>query len=101
MDKNEMYKAIRNILGMPISPQAQKQEVYKVLKQCARVFVIVHHLVGGSGHIITVVKAKDEAEARAKYKKAKPDRWDIGIVITEVTDDVQEVFDYDNPMYEG
>ena len=33
MNRNDMYKAIRNILVMPISPQAQKQEVYKVLGQ--------------------------------------------------------------------
>lgn len=65
------------------------------------IFIIVQFLIADSGHVITVVKAKDENEARTKYKAKYPWRWDLGITITEMTEDVQTAFEYDNPDYKG
>jgi len=66
-----------------------------------KVFVIVHNLVADSGHIITVVQAKNKAEAFSKYRDAFPDRYCLGASVEEVTRVVQEVYRYDNPNYEG
>ena len=66
-----------------------------------KLFVIIHHLIADSGHKITIVKADRGEEAIRKYNEAFPDRCIIGVHAVEVTDDVQIVFEYDNPYYEG
>ena len=50
-----------------------------------KTFAIIHYLVADSGHVITVVKAENEAEAWSKYKEEYPHRWHIGMSILEVT----------------
>lgn len=66
-----------------------------------KLFVIIHHLVADSGHKIIIVKADREEEAIRKYHEAFPDRCVIGVQAVEVTENVQTVFEYDNPYYEG
>jgi len=66
-----------------------------------KVFAIIHYLIADSGYVITLVKAESKEEAIKKYKISKSFRWDIGIHIEEITQDVQEILSYDNPNYEG
>lgn len=66
-----------------------------------KIFVITHNLVADSGHVITVVQADTETQALEKYKKLFPHQWHIGISVEEVIADVQTVYRYDNPNYEG
>jgi len=64
-----------------------------------KTFVILHSLVAGSGHKVSVVLAETEEEALTKYHKVSP--YLYGVQVTEVTEEVQEVFRYDDPGYEG
>ena len=64
-----------------------------------KLFIITHHLVADSGFKVTIVKADTEKEARIKYKQTVG--FCLGITIQEVTKDVQEVYRYDNSLYEG
>jgi hypothetical protein len=67
-----------------------------------RTFVIIRYHVAGSGHSITVVKAINQEEALNKYiTNLHMDSIPIGTNIREITEDVDEVFYYDNPDYRG
>ena len=63
-----------------------------------KVFFIVHHLVADSGHVITAVRA---VNALRKYKESLPHHWHLGVQVVEMVDEIQEVYRYDNPNYEG
>jgi nitrite reductase/ring-hydroxylating ferredoxin subunit len=68
-------------------------------------FVIIINFSAEAGHSIVIVRAYDEAQALEKY--CEHQHWDCskkncpGLQITELTDDVTEVYRYDNPNYEG
>jgi hypothetical protein len=63
-----------------------------------KTFAIVHYLAGGSGHTVTIVRAKDEFEAATI---GKPYLAPLRMTVTEITEDMQTVLDYDDPNYEG
>lgn len=67
-----------------------------------KVFSIVEHLAGGSGHKVTIVKAESKEEALTLYMehshRACLPSW---VDAEEITEDVTVVLHYDNPNYEG
>jgi hypothetical protein len=67
-----------------------------------KVFIIKRGFIAGSGHSVTVVKAINDTEALNKYKEhLHMDCLPIGIGVQEITEDVCEVYHYDNPLYKG
>jgi hypothetical protein len=73
-----------------------------------KTFAVVQYLVADSGHKVTIVKAMDEFEAGTKYVSYLPHLFGntkypsvLGLIVTEITNDIQTVLDYDNPNYEG
>ena len=67
-----------------------------------KTFVVIRYHVAGSGHSVTIVKARNEQEAlRAYAEHLCMDSAPIGTSIREVTQEVDTVFQYDNPNYEG
>ena len=67
-----------------------------------KAFSILHMGPCDSGCKVSVVKANSEEDALDKYKKhlhgAHIPSW---VKAIEITEDVQEVYQYDNPNYEG
>jgi hypothetical protein len=66
-----------------------------------KTFIIVHNLVADSGHFVSTVMANNENLALKKYQQVYPNRCNIGVQIYEITQEVQTIFRYDNPNYEG
>jgi hypothetical protein len=66
-----------------------------------KTFAVVQYLVADSGHKVTIVKAMDEFEAGTKYVSYTKYPSVLGLIVTEITNDIQTVLDYDNPNYEG
>jgi len=72
-----------------------------------KTFCVTHHLVGGSGFQIYIIRAENETEAERKYIKKSflSDRTEpgtvIGLSVEEITTDVYLAIRYDDPTYEG
>ena len=67
-----------------------------------KVFSIFQGFVCDSGHSITIVKALNEKEALEKYRNSlHMSCVPVGVQVTEIEEDVKEVYRYDNPNYEG
>ena len=66
-----------------------------------KIFCIIQLLSADSGHIITLVVADNADDAFHKYTKKYPHRTSLGIDIKEFSTEVQTMFRYDNPNYEG
>jgi hypothetical protein len=74
--------------------------VLAVLKGGKTMFAIIQFLVADSGHRIAIVKAPNEEEAIKRYLE-KTKYINYGIYAKEIEEDVQIIFEYDNPNYEG
>jgi len=63
-------------------------------------YIFVKWLVADSGHEIIYIEAKNKAQAIEKIKTFSLYKVSEGDLI-EIKEDVQTVFEYDNPNYEG
>jgi hypothetical protein len=67
-----------------------------------KAFVIIEHFPADGGHKITIVRANDNEDALKLYKEhSHRDCLPSWVKAEEISEQVTEVFRYDNPNYEG
>jgi hypothetical protein len=66
-----------------------------------KVFVIIEHFPAGGGHKVTIVKADNKEGATLLYKEHTHRNLPPWVNVEEITEQVTEVYRYDNPNYEG